>query len=248
VVLAACGVLIQGQFYPYHWHPIYPPLALLAGIGLDALWTWLTDTSVTRQANGGAQAAVQEAPLANVVGVALSAVVLIGALTAPVVHVYRYARAVGGGDFSGYERIEFGPFAHHGGVFPELVDYLRARTGPEEPVLVWGSAAGVNYLSDRPAVAPFGFVQPLVDPPDTELRRRYRRQFLARLTSTPPRYVVALNGAVCARSPSPSERQLLGRAEGLIRCLDDLPALDSFVKQRFVMERTIGPLEVWRAR
>jgi hypothetical protein len=248
VLLAACGVLIQGQFYPYHWHPIYPPLALLAGIGLDALWSWITDTAAKRRAERDAQATVREIPLANVVGAAISVVVLIGATTAPVVHLYRYARAVGADDFSGYERIEFGPFGHHGGVFPELVDYLRARSGPHESVLVWGSAAGVNYLADRPAVAPFGFVQPLVDPPDTELRRRYRERFMARLTSTPPRYVVALNAAACARSPSPSERQLLGRAEGLIRCLDDLPALDAFVKQRFAMERMIGPLEVWRAR
>jgi hypothetical protein len=179
--------------------------------------------------------------------VALSAVVLLGAITAPVVHLYRYARAAATG-ISSYDRIEFGPFGHHGGVFPELVDYLHARTSRGDPVLLWGSAAGVNYLSDRPAVGPFGFVQPLVDPPDTELRRTYREQFIARLTSTPPRYVVALNATACARSPSPSERQLLGRAEGLIRCLDDLPALDAFVKQRFVMERRIGPLEVWRAR
>jgi hypothetical protein len=91
-------------------------------------------------------------------------------------------------------------------------------------------------------------VQPLVDPPDTKLRRRYREQFLSRLTSAPPRYVVALNATACARSPSPSERQLLGRAEGLIRCLDDLPAVNAFVKERFVMENMIGPLEVWRRR
>jgi hypothetical protein len=248
VVVAACGVLIQGQFYPYHWHPVYPPLALLGGIGLDALWRWVTEGTAARSRVESVTASVPRGtPFANVVGVALSAVVLLGAITAPVVHLYRYARAAATG-ISSYDRIEFGPFGHHGGVFPELVDYLHARTSRGDPVLLWGSAAGVNYLSDRPAVGPFGFVQPLVDPPDTELRRTYREQFIARLTSTPPRYVVALNATACARSPSPSERQLLGRAEGLIRCLDDLPALDAFVKQRFVMERRIGPLEVWRAR
>lgn len=247
-LVAACGVLIQGQFYPYHWHPIYPPLALLAGIGLDALWNWLTERSAASSRVESATPTEFHRTIASVVGVALSAVVLFGAMTAPALHVYRYARAASLGDVSSYDEVEFGPFGRHGGVFPELVDYVRARTAPGDPVLVWGSAAGVNYLSDRPAVGPFGFVQPLVDPPDTELRRAYRAQFISHLTSAPPRYVVALNATACARSPSPSERQLLGRAEGLIRCLDDLPALSAIVKQRFVMERRIGPLEVWRAR
>ncbi len=249
ILAAVCGVLIQGQFYPYHWHPVYPPLALLAGIGLNALWTWLTDAApVESPSQEAAQPTSGRLPIANVVAVALATVVLLGAMTAPLVHLYRFARAAVAGDFSNYERIEFGPFAHHGGVFPELVDYLRARTAPTDAVLLWGSAAGVNYLSDRPAVLPFGFVQPLVDPPDTELRRRYRDRFMSRLTSAPPRYVIALNAAVCSRSPSPSERQLLGRAEGLMRCLDDMPPLSAFVRERFVMERTVGPLEVWRAR
>jgi len=47
---------------------------------------------------------------------------------------------------------------------------------------------------------------------------------------------------------SPSERQLMGRAEGLMRCLDDLSPLGAFVSARFVKERAIGPLEVWRIR
>jgi len=69
-----------------------------------------------------------------------------------------------------------------------------------------------------------------------------------RLTSAPPRYIVALNGVACSRSPSPDERKLMGRADGLMRCLDDLPPLNAFVSARFVKERVVGPLEVWRAR
>lgn len=248
-LVAACGVLIQGQFYPYHWHPIFPPLALLGGIGLDALSRWVTEIMVARAHVEPAASSVRRgAPFATVIGVALSTIVLIGAAIEPVLHLYRYAGGVVRGDMSSYDRIEFGPFGHHSGVFPELVDYVHARTLRDDAVLVWGSAAGVNYLSDRRAVGPFGFVQPLVDPPDTELRRRYRELFIARLRRTPPRYVVALNATACARSPSPSERQLLGRAEGLIRCLADLPALEELVKHGYVMERTVGPLEVWRAR
>ncbi len=246
MLAAALGVLVQGHFYEYHWLPIYPPLALLAGIGLDALWMWVTDDGTVRSASATTtERAPRDLPVASIAAT-LAAVVLLGAVTGPFLHVYRLSGAVVTGDFSDYERIEFGPFAHQGGVFPELVDYLRARTGPADVILLWGSAAGVNYLSDRPAVKPFGFIQPLVDPPDTELRRQYRARFMTRLTSMPPQYIVALNAAACSRSPSPDERKLMGQAEGLMRCLDDLPPLSAFVSARFVKDRSFGPLEVWR--
>jgi hypothetical protein len=149
-------------------------------------------------------------------------------------------------DFSGYDRVEFGPFGHNGGVFPALVKYLRSQSSPDDVVLLWGSVAGVNYLADRAALGPFGFMQPLVDPTDSELRRSYRDQFMTRLTSAPPRYIVALNAATCARGPSTAERQLLGRVEGLMHCLGEVPSLSWFVSEHYTMVRPIGPLEVWR--
>jgi len=57
---------------------------------------------------------------------------------------------------------------------PELVIYLGERPGPADAVLVWGRLAGVNYLSDGPRRGAIGFVWPLLDPPNTELRRQYR--------------------------------------------------------------------------
>jgi hypothetical protein len=249
LAVALFGVLVQGQFYPYHWHPAYPPLAALAGLGLDAVWTWLrAHANIVRapvrldDERGGSR-------IVFVVAAALGAVVLIGAAIGPALHDYRFVKSLGtSGGVTNYDRVEFGPFGHHGGVFPELVNYVEANSSPADTVLVWGSAAGVNYLSARAAVTPFGFIQPLVDPPDTELRRQYRDRFMARLTSTPPRYIVALNQVACARAPSTAERQLMGRAEGLIRCLADLPALETFVSEHYVMHRTLGPLEVWRRR
>ena len=248
ILAAALGVLVQGHFYEYHWLPIYPPLALLAGIGLDASWTWITEDGTLRSSSQRTTDRLSRDLPAATIALALTAVVLLGAVTGPFLHLYRLSRAGVTSDSSYYEQIEFGPFAHRGGVFPELVEYLRARTGPADAVLLWGSAAGVNYLSDRPAVGPFGFIQPLVDPPDTELRRQYRDRFMAHLTSAPPRYIVALNAVACSRSPSPDERKLMGRAEGLMRCLSDLPPLSAFVSARFVKDRVVGPLEVWRVR
>jgi hypothetical protein len=88
----------------------------------------------------------------------------------------------------------------------------------------------------------------LVDPPDSELRRRYRAEFIRDLTRTPPAYVVSLNEPTCATNPTPEERKLKGRAEGLMRCLGDLPELRRYVLDHYDFERSVGPLELRRRR
>jgi hypothetical protein len=243
---AGGGVLIQGQFYAYHWLPIYPALAALGGLGLDVLVTWLR-TPPSRSASATDDLAARWIMMATAAAVAI--VVLAGAELQPALHLYRYAKSLVSADGKvNHDRVEFGPFGHHGGVFPELVAYLRVNTRPNETLMVWGSVAGINYLSARAAPSPFGFVQPLVEPPDTELRRRYRNELISRLTITPPRYVVSLNRTACERAPSWDERQLMGKAEGLMRCIDDLPLVAAFVHGRYELERAIGPLDLWRLR
>jgi hypothetical protein len=133
-------------------------------------------------------------------------------------------------------------------VFAEVAGYLRSNAVPGDRALVWGSVAGVNYLSGLASPTRFGFAQPLVDPPDSDLRRRYRQEFMRRLTSAPPRYAVSLDERTCARDPTPAERKLMGTAEGIMRCLGDLPGLREFVIEHYAVSRVIGPLEVWRRR
>lgn len=242
LAIALFGVVMQGHFYAYHWHPLYPPLAMLAGIGLHRLLRSL-------RMSAGPAAGASPAPVATVVSLAGAAVMLLGAALEPALHVYRLARyATGLSDAAAYDRIEFGAFGHHGGVFAELVGYLRSNSAPGDQVLVWGSGAGINYLSGRASPSPFGFVQPLVDPPDSDLRRRYRDRFLHRVTSAAPRYVVSLNEKVCERDPTPEERSLMGRVEGIMRCLRDVPALHDYVLDRYTVARVIGPLEVRQRR
>jgi hypothetical protein len=174
---------------------------------------------------------------------------VVGAALSPAVHVYRLGRRLTGlTEVVGYDRTEFGPYGHHGGVFPELVTYLETHSTPDETVVVWGSNAGVNYLSHRASPSPFGYVQPLVDPPNSDLRRRYRDEFIRRLESAPPRYVVALSERVCERAPTPDERKLMGPAEGIMRCLSDVPALRDFVLSRYTLVDTLGPLDIRRRR
>ncbi|HUQ83430.1 MAG TPA: glycosyltransferase family 39 protein [Gemmatimonadaceae bacterium] len=254
VVVSLVGVLIQGNFFPYHWHPVYPPLALLAGLGIATLGDTIRGgqrTATSRQPDAGGTAAIAlgRPSLGAAVALAAAVVLLVGTLINPLLNVYRGAKVVVGlSDMAAYDRVQFGPFGHHGGVFAELVDDLRVRSRPGEPVLVWGSGAGINFLTDRPAVLPFGFIQPLVDPLDTELRRRYRERFMRQLMSTPPQYVVALNERACARNPSVGERKLMGIAEGMVLCLGDFGALRDIVLDRYAVVRTFGSLELYERR
>ena len=254
LALSLVGVLIQGNFFPYHWHPAYPPLALLAGLGIASLCSNLGDlhwpvTSRPLDPNASAGIPLQTPPLSAAVSLAAAIVLLVGALINPLLHVYRGAKVIAGlSDMSTYDRVQFGPFGHHGGVFAQLVDDLRVRSGPSDAVLVWGSGAGINYLTNRPAVLPFGFMQPLVDPIDNELRRRYRQRFVQQLTSAPPRYVVALNERACARTPSLGERKLMGTAEGMVLCLGDFGPLRALVLARYSAIKTFGSLELHERR
>jgi hypothetical protein len=238
--VAILGVMIQGQFFDYHWHPLHPPLALLAGLGIHQLLVWRRAAAPNRN----------EAWRALTAGMSSLAVLLVvGAALSPAVHVYRLGRRLTGlTEVVGYDRTEFGPYGHHGGVFPELVTYLETHSTPDETVVVWGSNAGVNYLSHRASPSPFGYVQPLVDPPNSDLRRRYRDEFIRRLESAPPRYVVALSERVCERAPTPDERKLMGPAEGIMRCLSDIPAVRDFVLSRYTLADTLGPLDIRRRR
>ena len=238
-VLAVLGVAIQGQFFAYHWHPAQPPLALLAGLGLQRVLAWRRSIGSRSEAGQVLAASI----------LALAIVLMVGATVGPAVHGYRLLRRVTGlTDPVGYDRIEFGPYGHHGGEVTELVAYLRSKSTPEETVLVWGSDAGINYLSGRASPSPFGYVQPLVDPPDSDLRRRYRAEFMHRLESTKPRYVVSLNERVCERAPTTDERKLLGPTEGIMRCLGEVPAVRDYVLSRYTVEHVIGPIEIRRRR
>ena len=238
--LALLGVVIQGQFFAYHWHPLQPPLALLAGLGIHRFLLWRRTTLASGSETGR---------ISSASATSLAVLLVIGAAIGPAVHVYRFARRASGLIAAAeYDRIEFGPYGHRGGVFPEVASYLRSHSTSGETVLAWGSNAGINYLSHRASPSPFGYAQPLVDPPDSDLRRRYRDEFMRRLQSAPPRYVVSLSEALCARRPSPDERKLMGPAEGIMKCLSDIPALHAYVLSRYALEHVSGPLEVRRRR
>jgi hypothetical protein len=233
-VAALLTVTSQGNFYPYHWHPLYPPLATLAGIGIGVL-------VAEARANGGF---VLRATAAAAAGVALVAAALL-----PLVHVYRLALVtVGILPVERFETTEFGPYGLRTGVFAQLARYLRAHSAPDETVQLWGSVPGVNYVAGRQPPTRFGYVIPVSSGVDDDFRRRYRREFFDRLAVAPPVYVVALDAAICERAPTIEARRLLGLAEALMKCPDELPAFRAFVQERYVAEARIGSMVIYRRR
>jgi hypothetical protein len=230
---ALLTVMAQGNFYPYHWHPLYPALATLAGIGIGFIFY------SARQPND---------VTFRIVGKAVATATLAAAALRPFVHVYRATfLLVGILSRERYDAIEFGPYGKTG-LFTHLADYFRAHTSPDETVLVWGSAPNVYYTSERRAPTRFGYTAPLVNPQDDEFRRRYRAEFLAGLHAKPPAYIATLSPTVCAYARDVDQRRIIGRAEERMRCVDELPGLAAFIADRYAVDSTMGPIVLYRKR
>ena len=231
---AIATVTAQGNFFPYHWHPLYPPLAILAGIGLAAMLAAARATPST---------AVRAAAWGT------AAVAVFAAALLPAVRVYRLAAlAAGVLPVERYRSIEFGPFAPHSGIFPRVAEYLHEHTAPNETVQIWGSVPGVNLLAERRLPTRFGYVAPLVSHFDDEFRRRYRREYMTSIAAAPPRYIVALDDSVCARASDTESRRLIGFAESLMKCLDEMPELQGFVSRAYDAESRLGSFVFYRRR
>ena len=231
---AIATVTAQGNFFPYHWHPLYPPLAILSGIGLAAMFAAARETPTTavRAAAWGAVAAA-----------------IFAAALLPAVRVYRLAAVAAGVlPVDRYRSIEFGPFAPQTGIFPRVAEYLREHTAPNETVQIWGSVPGVNLLAERRLPTRFGYVAPLVGQVDDEFRRRYRREYMTSIAAAPPRYLVALDDSICARTSDTESRRLIGFAEALMKCLGELPELQGFVSRNYDAESRLGSFVFYRRR
>lgn len=86
------------------------------------------------------------------------------------------------------------------------VDYLRARTGPEETVLVWGAEPSVNFLSGRRSPSRYSFQYPLYT---IGYRQAAAETFLDEISSRPPAVVIdtsATNGLVPPLAPASRRR------------------------------------------
>jgi hypothetical protein len=79
----------------------------------------------------------------------------------------------------------------------QLANFVARASQPDETVLVWGlgTAGLVNSLSERKSPTRFFHDYPFsAKRPDTDLVRRWREEFIAKLREAPPRLVVVVSG------------------------------------------------------
>lgn len=218
---AIANVLVQGKFYPYHWLPLYPPFALLTGIGIAAVY---------RGVRGPAERVHAHAPGARELFVAVAAVVVCSAALVPLQTVYRWTKVlVQARPRDRYEAIEYGSDGRQVASMRAVAAYVRERTEAGERVLFWSLHPGYNYLIGRSPPGRFAFPLPLLQAPASTAGRAYRREFLASLEAEPPAYVVALAPAHCSALSFDEPR-----------CVSSFPALAEFLARGYRADTSLA--------
>jgi hypothetical protein len=108
--------------------------------------------------------------------------------------------------------------------------HIRERTSPDEGVFVWGNDATVRFLSDRPNPSRFTYSMPLSI--EGSLREQYREALMIELASAPPTYIVV----------GMPWRATVTKAQDLA----DFPELETYIAESYVLEASIGFLDLYR--
>ncbi|HYE64960.1 MAG TPA: hypothetical protein VD966_05225, partial [Pyrinomonadaceae bacterium] len=215
-------VVLQNKFFPYHWHPILPPLALLGGIGFHAL---------LRQAPDGAPSS--SVLVLRLFAWASLAVVLFHASIRPVHYAVDWLGFISG------QKSEQEYYSHFfdGGLVKPVEDiqaaaYIRTRTEEKDRIAIWGYDAGITYLAGRTTASRLGgWLWPVVAGDGTPFREKYRREYIQSSHAEPPTYFVV---------KGPLEDSETGES------LRRFPELHSFLGQNYTLEMKFGSLNLYR--
>ncbi len=162
-LLSAIFVLVlQAKFYDYHWLPLLPPLALLAGAALDRALRAGAHFVSTRiyDEPGTARLAHREALLLDDVASTLVVLGLLSMMAATTLGrslpyllgqqpQVEYYATFQGGEFVADESLL-------------VADYLRERTTPGDSLYIWGFRPEIYYLTGLNPATRFIFQFPLV--------------------------------------------------------------------------------------
>jgi hypothetical protein len=217
--LAWLGVCIQNKYFGYHWQPLLPFLALLAGAGTSAAMERLRPSLDRRWA--------VIAPLAWAIVAAGGDLVAagrrsVGALSAAEWNA-RFGRP-GRGDYS-FEADR------------QVAAWLRTHSKPEERVLVWGFEPAIYLLAGRRCPTRFFFNIPVaVDFTPTA----WREELLRTLRGTRPEWlIVARHDAVPWAS---------GRTDDSTAQLERLADLKAWKERHYHLEAEIEDFRIYRLR
>lgn len=218
------SVWAQGKFYSYHWLPVLPPLALLAGQGLRTIGR------VTRQASSARVGGTVTA-LVVVLAIGLSGIQYWRTLAWP---IQRLTGHISHEEFLARYN-HYGDFSLHAD--REVAAYVQDRTSADETIFIWGFEPLVYFLADRPPASRFIYTVPLV----TEWSPTAWREELVRdLTDHPPTYILILH-----RDALP---WMTGRRDDSAAQLLSYPALTDVLEERYQKESTIEDFTIWRLR
>jgi hypothetical protein len=244
IAAAFVNVAVQGKYWPYHWLPAYPPLAVLAGLGVGAAYA-----ASARRGAGRAGVELRDSPVEAHHGPAILRRLLAGSVCAaaigagaqPLLDVYRWGKLLAGAEApAAYRAREYViSEGYPRDSLAAIGRYVRARTAASEGVLFWGLAPGVNYLIERRPPGRFALELPLVRGEGTAVRAAYRREFMALMTGpAAPKYVVTLDARAC-----PQPTTAVGAA-----CPALYPDFAALLERDYPVERVIGGFEVRRRR
>jgi hypothetical protein len=158
-------VLAQARFVDYQWLPLFPPLVVLCAVGLDSV-----------RAGPG-----------RILALSTAAVLMTSVALGPARSAMRWSgRLVGAATSEEY----YDHYFRQASAGMKAADYLRAHSSERDRIAVWGSNAGILYLSRRPSATRFGTYDPVVRGDGAPILLRYREEYLRTLQAQRPRYFV----------------------------------------------------------
>ncbi len=158
-------VVAQSRFVDYQWLPVVPPLAVLCAVGLNSAW----------------------AGAGRVLALSTAIVLIASVALGPARSVVRWSSLVAGTRTSEQYYHDYFRQVSSG---IRAADYLRAHSSERDRIAVWGSNAGILYLSRRASATRFGTYDPVVRGDGTAIRLKYREEYLESLERQRPRYLV----------------------------------------------------------
>ncbi len=223
-VALMASVWAQGKYYTYHWLPVLPPVALLAGYGMSFMGRRLCD-SLSRPA-AAALCAVGIAAVLTPLGLAYWRF-----LNWPVHHL---AGKVGRSTFlARYDR--YGDFSLRAD--RSVAAFVRENTRPSDYIFVWGFEPLIYFLADRPPATRFIYTVPLVT---TWSPADWRRELMRDMRQNRPAYIVVAHND---RLP-----WMTGRRDDSAEQLAGFDALSDFIQAEYVCQRRVEDFDLWGRR
>lgn len=219
---AVFAAIFQGKFFEYHWIPAYPPLIALAAIGL---WALVEPSSGPRSPPTLPNVSRLLGTVAIVVGFARMAY-------APSLTIGQFTPfALGRMDADQY----YGQFGLRGAPYSpgderQVARLIQSQTDETDRIVIFGTNAGIHYLSRRTGPTRFVFSLPLMRPRGAT-RRAYREEFLADLQRAPPTYIIV---GMTIDGGSKEE------------ALADFPEFAALLEEGYRLQTSIGHLDVYR--